>query len=246
MSWEQASIAVDTTHHTFGGKPLYEARFDEVLKFHAPGLAPVRSAGEAWHIRSDGSPAYARRFLRTFGFYEGIAAVTSIEGWHHIHPDGNDVYPMRYAWGGNFQGGRCPVRDRDGAYLHVTMTGAPAHETRWRYAGDLRDGVGVVQADDGRSTHIDRDGKLLHNRWFVDLDVFHKRFARARDEEGWTHVDTAGQPIYARRFAAVEPFYNGQARVERFNGALEVIDESGGSVVELRGPLGSELAGIAR
>lgn len=249
MSWERASIARGGSHHVAEGKPLYDARFDEVLKFHAPGLAPARRADEAWHIRFDGSAAYARRFLRTFGFYEELASVASSEGWHHIHPDGSDVYPARYAWCGNFQGGRCPVRDHDGGYVHLTMMGAPAYESRWRYAGDFRDGVGVVAGDDGRSTHIDRDGKPIHDRWFVDLDVFHKRFARARDEEGWTHVDPAGRAGYSRRFAAVEPFYNGQARVERFDGASEVIDEAGCTLVELRGPLRSELAalsGIAR
>ncbi len=245
MSWERASVAPDATHHVLDGSPLYDARFDEVLKFHAPGLSPVRRASEAWHIRSDGSPAYARRFQRTFGFYEGLAAVAAAPGWHHVHPDGSDVYAARYAWGGNFQGGLCAVRERDGAYLHITTTGAPAYEARWRYAGDFRDGASVVQGDHGRSTHIDRDGALVHDRWFLDLDVFHKAFARARDEEGWTHVDAAGRPQYARRFVAVEPFYNGQARVERFDGALEVIDERGACLVELRAPLRSDLASLS-
>jgi hypothetical protein len=91
-----------------------------------------------------------------------------------------------------------------------------------------------VQANHGRSTHIDRHGVRLHDRWFKDLDVFHKGFARARDDGGWTHIDVNGRALYARRFAAVEPFYNGQARVERFDGALEVVDESGVTIIELR------------
>ena len=57
------------------------------------------------------------------------------------------------------------------------------------------------------------------------------RFARARDGDGWMHVDLHGSPAYARRFAAVEPFYNGQARVERFDGGLEVINEQGQSLI---------------
>ena len=80
MSWERAAIAPDSTHHVVDGKPLYDTRFDEVLKFHTPGLAPVRVASESWHIRSDGSPAYARRFERTFGFYEGLAVVAAVDG----------------------------------------------------------------------------------------------------------------------------------------------------------------------
>ena len=245
MTWRDTSPARTGTHHVRGAAPLYVERFDEVLKFHDPGLAPVRRGEEAWHIRVDGSPAYSRRFLRTFGFYEGLAAVVSPDGWHHIRADGTDLYRARYAWCGNFQGGRCTVRERGGAYLHITSEGEPAYEARWRYAGDYRDGVAVVQAEDGRSSHIDLSGKLVHGVWFLDLDVFHKGFARARDDDGWTHVDTSGRPAYGRRFAAVEPFYNGQARVERFDGGLEVIDVTGRRIVELRPALKSEFASLS-
>lgn len=246
MSWRRLHVAPDGSHHVTGdGSPAYVERFDEVLKFHPPGLAPVLRGARAWHIRPDGTPAYPRRFARTFGFYEGLAAVVGEDGWHHIAPDGADAYGQRHAWCGNFQGGRCAVREADGSYLHVDPHGQPVYPERWRYAGDYRDGVAVVQAADGRSTHIDLRGRELHGRWFIDLDVFHKGYARARDEAGWTHVDMGGAPAYARRFAAVEPFYNGQARVERFDGALEVVDESGAAVVELRPPRRSEFAALS-
>lgn len=246
MSWTHLRIAPDLSHHVTGeGSPAYVERFDEVLKFHPPGLAPVRRGALAWHIHPDGAPAYARRFARTFGFYEGLAAVAGDDGWHHVGPDGADAYAQRHAWCGNFQGGRCTVREPDGAYFHIDTGGQRAYPERWRYAGDYRDGVAVVQAEDGRSTHIDPQGRELHGRWFIDLDVFHKGYARARDEVGWTHVDMQGRPVHARRFAAVEPFYNGQARVELFNGALEVIDESGVTVVELRPARRSELASLS-
>ena len=246
MSWTLLAVAPDGSHHvTASGAPAYAERFDEVLTFHAPGLAPVSRSGHAWHIHPDGSAAYERRFTRTFGFYEGLAAVIGPDGWHHVTPDGRDAYAERHGWCGNFQCGRCTVREASGAYLHIGADGRPAYAQRWRYAGDYRDGIAVVQAADGRSTHVDLDGRALNGRWFVDLDVFHKGFARARDDGGWTHVDTSGNPVYARRFAAAEPFYNGQARVERFDGALEVIDESGTTIVELRPPRRSEFAALS-
>ena len=37
-------------------------RFLEVLKFHAPGLAPVRDAFGAYHVTPDGHPAYESRY----------------------------------------------------------------------------------------------------------------------------------------------------------------------------------------
>ena len=236
MTWQSFAVSPDSTHHMLNGAAAYSSRFDEVQKFHTPGLAPVLRDGVAWHIRANGEPAYGRRFQRTFGFYEGLAVVSSDDGWHHIDPSGEDLYPQRYAWCGNFQGGRCSVRLRDGRYFHITPKGEPAYEQRWRYAGDYRDGIAVVQASDGRSTHIDLDGELVHGRWFVDLDVFHKGFARARAEAGWMHVNLGGQPAYSRRFAAVEPFYNGQARVEAFGGSRLVVAEDGRTLLVLRPP----------
>ena len=245
MNPESWTIAQDGSHHVVDGVPAYGERFDEVLKFRAPGLAPVLRGAEAWHIGPDGGTAYDRRFRRTFGFYENYAAVIGQDGWRHIHPSGEDAYPQRYAWCGNFQEERCSVRDYSGLYFHVGYDGIPVYQKRWRYAGDYREGIAVVQAIDGRSTHIDAYGRQVHGQWFIDLDVFHKAFARARDEAGWTHVNRAGAPIYSRRFVAVEPFYNGQARVERFDGGLEVIHETGDSVVELRSSRRSEFASLS-
>lgn len=245
MSWHALEVAPCLSHHLRNGQPAYTARFDEVLKFHPPGLAAVRRQGEAWHIGADGSPAYAPRFQRTFGFYEDRAAVVADSGCHHILASGEALYPERYAWCGNFQGARCSVRQPDGQYLHLTAAGEPAYAERWRYAGDYRDGVAVVQGESGLSTHIDRDGRLLHQRWFLDLDVFHKGYARARDEAGWVHIDRNGRPLYATRFASIEPFYNGQARVERFDGGLEVIDEQGVTRLELRPARRSEFAALS-
>ncbi|WP_437960400.1 methyltransferase [Sorangium sp. So ce119] len=243
--WQRARVAPERTHHLVDGEPLYAARFDEVLAFHAPGLSPVRCGSAAWHIDARGEPAYTRRFERTFGFYEGRAAVSSSEGWHHILPDGAEVYPARYSWCGNYQDSRCVVRDSEGLYRHVDQAGRAVYAARWRYAGDYRDGIAVAQGDDGRSTHIDARGELVHGRWFLDLDVFHKGFARARDDQGWTHVNGGGQPAYGQRFAMVEPFYNGQARVERFDGSLEAIDEDGRTVTVLRAASRSEFAALS-
>jgi hypothetical protein len=235
MTWRGFRVASTRTHHLRGDRPAYEERFDEVLSFHEPGLAAVRRGAEAWHVDERGRAAYERRFVRTFGFYEERAAVVDRDGSHHIDTGGRSVTPERYAWCGNYQGGRCAVRRLDGRYLHIDLGGRGASSRTWRYVGDYREGLAVVLADDGRSSHVDLFGELAHERWFVDLDVFHKGFARARDAAGWHHIDRSGAPLYSRRFAMVEPFYNGQARVEGLDGAREVIDEAGHRVVSLHG-----------
>ena len=245
MSWRDTTVAPDQTHHLQNGAPLYEARFHEVLKFHSPGLAPVLGDNGAMHIDVHGEAVYATRFRRTFGFYGGRAAVDTGKGWAHILPTGEPLTTTRYGWCGNYMDGRCTVRHVDGRYGHLDLAGEPLYPDRWSYAGDYRYGIAVVQRPDGLHTHIDECGRCVHAVWFLDLDVFHKGFARARDAAGWMHIDRAGSPRYERRFATVEPFYNGQARVERFDGALEVVDESGGCLVELRPGRRSEFSALS-
>ena len=239
--WRGYRISADVSHHVHQGQPAYQSRFEEVLKFHEPGLAPVHDASGAYHITPDGLAAYESRYIRTFGFYEGRAAVHSEAGWFHVRGDGSPLYGKRYGWCGNFQEDRCAVRLPGGDYFHIAGDGSAAYGQRYRYAGDFRDGHAVVQREDGKHTHIDPSGNLLHGRWFQDLDVFHKRHARACDSAGWHHVDRFGEPLYSERFKNVEPFYNGQARVEGFDESLSVIDESGQTRLELREASQSQL-----
>ena len=239
--WSRCTVAPDATHHLRDGSPAYRARFDHVLAFHSPGLAPASDDTGAFHINTDGMPAYPQRYLRAFGFYEGRAAVRTADGWHHILADGDVLYQTRYAWCGNFQGGRCAVRQQSGRYLHIDADGAPAYTGRYKYVGDFREGCAVVQRDDGLHSHMDASGGLVHGVWFEDLDVFHKGHARAADRAGWHHVNKRGEPLYRTRFKAVEPFYNGQARTVRSDGSLCVIDECGAELLELRSPTRSPL-----
>ena len=123
--WPKYRISEDASHHVYRGQPAYEPRFHQVLKFHEPGLAPVLDGSGAYHIAPDGRPAYEARHTRTFGFYEGLAAVHAEDGWFHILPNGSPSYEERHSWCGNFQESRCAVRESDGDYLHIAVDGAP-------------------------------------------------------------------------------------------------------------------------
>ncbi len=234
MNWKGSIPAPDGSHHLLNGQPLYSVRFDEVLPFHEPGLAPVRLGNEAFHILPDGLPAYTERFARTFGFYEGRAAVIHPSGWYHVLPDGSAAYSERHAWVGNFQGGCCTVRAVSGEYFHIHLDGEPAYRERYGYAGDFREQAAVVQRQDGLHVHIDPGGRLLTSGAWLDLGPFHKGLAIARDLAGYTHIDRSGAPRYRARYVAAEPFYNGQARVELSDGSLLVIDERGEVLCVLR------------
>lgn len=232
--WRRAVVATKGTHHEIDGTPMYAARFDCVLSFHEPGLAPARDTSGAFHIGPNGAPMYARRFRQSWGFYDGLASVVDRAGWFHIRPDGTDLYSARYAWCGNFQQRLCAVRGEEQRYFHITADGLPAYASRHLYAGDFREGAAVVRfCEDGLCGHVDLTGRSIHGERFQDLDTFHKGCARARDRSGWMHVDRAGSPMYSARFASVEPFYNGQALVETMSGTRAVIGLDGAIAVEI-------------
>lgn len=232
--WSRAVLSRDRTHHEIDGAPMYSARFAAVQKFHEPGLAPALDDTGAFHIDPFGKAAYSSRFQKSFGFYENLAAVVEQDGWRHIHPSGAPAYSSRFDWCGNFQERRCTVRGADKRYFHIAPDGCSAYSARHLYAGDFREGVAVVRyVEDGLCGHVDSSGLPTHGARFLDLDIFHKGFARARDTRGWFHVERDGRPAYSERFAAVEPFYNGQALVETLSGTRAVIDVDGVVRVEV-------------
>ena len=218
-------------HISNDGERTHNSDFDWVLPFHKPGLAPVGDFTGSYHICLDGNPAYSIRFKRTFGFYCNLATVVDEKGFFHIHPDGSPAYSNRWNWCGNFQQQICPVRNEIGEYYHIKIDGELIRGGPHSYAGDFREGFAVVRGMDGLCRHINREGQYIYDYSFLDLDVFHKGFARAREERGWHHINTEGVDISAGdRYAEIEPFYNGQAIVRTITGKYLVIDEDGNTV----------------
>lgn len=245
------TVSEDSSHHILPNmNAAYENRFDEVLAFHVLDddgfkVAPVYLDGKAWHIDTNGFAIYTCRFDRTFGFYCGAAAAILNNDWFHIDRNGSPLYSERYTFVGNYQNNLAMVCDKDGFYFHITKQGARLYVNKWRYCGDYRDGIAVVQAENGLSTHINVHGEFSTNKWFLDLDVFHKGFARAKDKSGWHHIDKVGQHVYPQRYASVEPFYNGCARVEKQNGELLIIDERGNPIRILRNADNDEFSSLS-
>ncbi|MEQ8809518.1 MAG: WG repeat-containing protein [Imperialibacter sp.] len=227
MNWEDIKVSSDSTYFLFEGKHLFEKRFIEVLKFHAPGLAPVKDESGSFHIDCWGQALYPDRYTRTFGYYFNRAAVVENGKWFHLTEEGKRAYHEDYAWTGNYQEGLCPVRDHSHKYFHIDLQGRKVYTHNFSYAGDYKDGIACVKTMDGYFRHIDTKGNFIHHGKFVDLGVFHKNFATAKDENGWHHIDKNGCELYHLRYHAVEPFYNGQSLVTQFDGEKLVIDESG-------------------
>jgi hypothetical protein len=233
MNWKDIKISQDNTDFLYEGKPIFNKKFVEVLKFHAPGLAPVKDKIGAYHIDSNGSPLYVDRYDRTFGFYCNRAAVIHARKWFHINEKGGRVYPQSYAWTGNFQENLCTVRDFENNYFHIDLQGNRIYAENYLYAGDFKDGITCTKQQNGLYKHIDTQGKPINDKEFWDLGVFHKNFATAKDKDGWFHIDKSGNENYKERYLAVEPFYNGFALVDTFESKKQIINEKGEKVLAI-------------
>lgn len=94
--------------------------------------------------------------------------------------------------------------------------------------------------DEGMAYHIDGNGKPVNGKKFLELGVFHKGYAVAKDRDGYFHIDKEANPIYSERFEWIEPFYNGQAFVNNKMGEISVINVQG-ETVHLVTPLKSPI-----
>jgi len=233
MNWQEIQVSSDGTHFLHQNKPIFGKKFIEVLKFHVPGLAPVKDETGAYHIDSNGNPLYTERYTRTFGFYCNRAAVVQGKEWFHINEKGERVYAHTFAWVGNFQENLCIVRDFEHHYFHIDLNGNRVYSENYRYAGDFKDGFACVKLQNGLFTHIDTQGKFLHGKFFLDLGVFHKGFAVAKDENGWFHINKQGKKLYSECYLLLEPFYNGFALATKNNGEKVIIDEIGKIICEI-------------
>jgi hypothetical protein len=227
MNYQEIKVSPDNTHFLYKDKPIFDKKFIEVLKFHIPGLAPVKDDTGAYHIDTAGKSIYLERYNRTFGFYCNRAAVISGKNWFHINEKGERAYPQNYAWTGNFQENICTVRDFEDNYFHIDLQGNRVYPEIYLYAGDYKDGIACVKQQNGFVKHIDTSGNPLNDNEFLDLGVFHKNFATAKDKDGWFHIDKNGNEVYQQRYLAVEPFYNGFALVTTFDETKMIIDEQG-------------------
>lgn len=200
-------VSDDATHHTYNGLPLYDKRFENVLSFHDPeSLAAVVEKGflKAYHINEFGIKAYDKHYNRTFGFYQGFAAVMNNDEYFHIKPDGIPAYDKRWDWCGNFvrvpQGSpsdiRCPVK-LSTKYYHIDGKGN-IKTGPYDYCGDFTSHGQAVAWQNGNPQIIDANGNLIHpemKSYIFDAQPPHKGITAVKDEKGWFFINRSGSEI---------------------------------------------------
>lgn len=267
-AWSSSRVSDDSTHHVSlgDGQPLYTQRFETVLSFHEPGLAAamlpprepsdndmgVETRTRACHVTASGEPAYQSRFLRTFGFYDNLAAVIDATdgSFFFIRPDGTAAHAhqpqWRWRWAGNFVRSFSVVRSlSDGLYYYVNAAGTVTRGP-YLYAGDVGtdlDSV-VYRVKDGKAQYARHDQGSCQQRpeepIFDYLQPRHKQVSVARQNGRLIHIDESGNEMFSRSSndadadaeseeenAVLEPFYNGYSFFVKAGGSIGILAEDG-------------------
>lgn len=233
MDWRNIEVSEENNSFIYDDKLLFDKKYDEVLKFHSPGIAPVKDERGWYHVDIEGKEVYREKYDRVFGFYCNRASVVHKSKWFHINEKGKPIYKNRYAWTGNYQENVCSVRDLNNQYFHIDIDGNKAYEENYKFVGDFKDGFACVKLQNGMYKHIDKNGIYINDKEFLDLGVFHKNYAIAKDIVGWFHIDKKGGELYKERYTMIEPFYNGFSVVDNFNNSKQIINEKGKVVLSL-------------
>ena len=124
-------------------------------------------------------------------------------GFFHVDPRGEDAYPQRYRYAGDFRDGLAVVHGAEGAF-HLRPDGQRLGTATYRYAEPFHTGFGVV-ADDRGVFHVDPEGRCLHAHRLASAEPFYNGVALCRTLDGelirlrengtWTRVAETVEPI---------------------------------------------------
>lgn len=189
---------------------------------YSPTTASCPSAGTT---SSPGSSTFQPRWSWCGNFQHGRCPVRLAGSGHYTHIDASGMPRTGgpYAYAGDFregfavvqllEDGLCRHVDREGRLLQCEAFGGPSYIS-----------IGSGKAGAQTSNRAAQQLSLSRLPGFLDLDVFHKGFARARDKGGWFFLRRDGSDACrGQRFAEIEPFYNGQALVRTLEGQRRII-----------------------
>jgi hypothetical protein len=179
------------------------------------------------HFLYEGKPIFDKHFIEVLKFHAlGLAPVKDETGAYHIGSNGNPLYSERYTRTFGYYCNRAAVISGKN-WFHINEKGERIYSKNYLYAGDFKDGIAGVKLQNEVFKHIDKSVKFINNKEFLDLGVFHKNYATAKDKDGWFHIDKVGNAIYLERYLTIEPFYNGFALVAQFDNNKVIINEHG-------------------
>ena len=167
----------------------------------AVALFPAKAGAKYGYTDVFGAMIIKPRFMETFGFSDGRAAVSlDYEKCGYIDKTGTMVVKSRFADAGNFSQGLAPASLDGYQYGFIDASGTMVIEPQFKYAESFSEGRARVQG-----------------------------FVRGPARGQWGYIDASGTSVIEPQFSDAAHFSQGLAAVE-LNGESCYIDKTGAMV----------------
>ena len=209
------------------GLEVIPCRFREVQNF-SEGRAAAR-LGSGWgFIDKQGHVEVDFTFKRAGNFKNGRAWAANDEGVGYLDTMGEFAIPPRFDKAFDFQWGIARVA-KDNAYGLIDTSGNFIQRPRYSEIQDFNQhGLAVVRYGNNnvRYSLIGRNGELLSNLNFREIQPFSEGLAAVKYKEGYGFIDTTGRLAIPDIYSKVSPFSEGLAAVQK-DGACGYINRKG-------------------
>jgi hypothetical protein len=180
--------------------------------------ATIFSEDIAWVVSENGAPVaidskgqtkFTLQDAQTVRiFKEELAAFSTQdsigERWGFVDKSGKIKIPVQFDYVGNFNNGKCVVKNKDGKYGYIDSTGKIIINYQFDKAMAFQNDMAVVALKD-KAGVIDAAGKYIINPQFQDMYPDGSMFA-IQVEKKWGWCDKDGKIIINPQFDDVFPF----------------------------------------
>jgi parallel beta-helix repeat protein len=218
------------------GSIVHEPQWDgEVILFN-PGLFNISS--EFGYTRQGGKYGIIDKFGRvisqpqweyTYGFTEGLAAVSQLGKWGFIDTTGKVAIEPKWPSVGLFSGGLAVV-ERDGKFGYIDKTGTVVIPIEWDFACPFSEQLCCVKRGE-KTGYINKVGQTVIPLQFDQAGVFKEGLGAIKRGQKWGYIDGTGFDRIRVQFDNAQPFVGGSACVE-INGKWGMIDQTGRFIVK--------------
>ena len=122
-----------------------------------------------------------------------------------------------------YYGGLATVRSEKG-FFHIDMTGNPAYQTLYAWAGNFQEGLCVVKTAEGYF-HIDTRGNPVYAQRYGYVGDFKQGIAVAHPPDGAFHILRDGSRLNTTVYRDADPFHKGYAVVSDETGYFHIDKE---------------------
>lgn len=162
-------------------------------------------------------------------FSNGMAAVSTSEGWGFINPKGKMVIAPTFSSADSFHEGLAAINIK-GKWGYINPSGKIVIAPQFDSGGRFSEGMARVEFDENYG-FIDKNGTLIINPQYDAAGYFSEGLAFVTSGHGYGYIDKKGTPVIPFQFSSVTLFEDGIANVGISRDKNGIIDKKGRYII---------------